>query len=166
MRYLSYAPPLDFDFGMADEFGDRLIQRSFELLNEDCTLEELNHAIKMQLSPEQFELLRAHVVAFDEWLVMNFAAQRVEKNVDLSVSEQRPGSSDLVDLAETEAGFWMVVRRPLQGNPADYFADFLPELLDYRERVARIRPAKPVLGIVIDWVYAGGATLYPVHRYL
>lgn len=166
MRYLSYAPPLGFDFGMPGEFGDRLMQRSFELLNGDCTLEQLNQAIAMQLSREQFEQLQSHVMAFDEWLMMNFAAQRVEKNINLSVSDQRPGSSELVDLAETEAGFWLVVRRPTRGDPADHFAELLPELLNYRERVVSIRPGKPVLGIVIDWVYAGGATLYPIHRYL
>ena len=167
MRYLNYAPPLAFDFGMSDEFGDRLMQRSFELLNAGCSREELNWAIARELTPGQFSQLQAHVAAFDEWLAMNFGARRVEKNVDLSVSDRHPGSRDLVDLAETEAGFWMVVRRPSPAADRDErFSGLLPDLLALRQRVGALRPSSSVVGIVIDWVYAGGATLYPLHRFI
>lgn len=160
-----------FDYASACDLGDldkrysaseigTWVHRLYQVL----LLKPDHLALAMQMPPVRIDddvlssVLQAQLVAFKQYLESHYQPIKYECECSvLSMNEQQQIVSGTVDLLlETVDGFWIVDHKTdkVQDDQKHY-----AQLLAYAKA---LRLEKPLLGMMINWMRLGKATIYPI----
>jgi len=139
-----------------------LLHRAFETGDKLASRDLLERATNARIDETTFVSLKRQIDDFNGWLTSRLEPEACYREVPfLYLNEQGSCVNGFIDLlVETSEGFWILDHKSDQNdNLEERFGHHYPQLQCYAQAVATLRPDKPVLGVGINWVSYGKATL-------
>lgn len=157
-KVIEYAAPLQIDLPLTPTEKGLLLHRCFEIMDGKRTPTQINRALGLELTVEQYRDVSMAVENFHAWLRREFEPIGCQSEVPiLALNDQGSVVTGYIDLLiETGEGWWIIDHKSDQVDDLDEgFSRYLPQLRAYAEALARVAGSKPILGVGIHWISRG-----------
>ncbi|MBN2807901.1 MAG: UvrD-helicase domain-containing protein [Deltaproteobacteria bacterium] len=158
IQTFNYASPIVLDFELPADVLGTLMHRCFEVIGDSCTQDFLEKATGFKFTPDQIETIHTHAMTFNKWVDSFFNPVNLLREVPIiALDEQGSVINGFIDmLVDTDTGLWIIDHKSDQTDDLDTrFNEHLPQLLSYKNALARTRTDKPVIGLAINWIRRG-----------